>query len=187
MAADGDLRLLTEHGLFELQRDVFSQVRTALGPSAPAAARAEEIAEAEEVAENLAEVLDRGIEPRRSSNPAYTGVTEAVVGGTFIGIRQNGISFAALFELLFRVGIVGIAVGMELQRQFAVGAFDFLFAGSTGDSEDLVVIAFYVASWNGIVPFAENANLNVWGCVPLEPLPVAAADPSTCSLVATHR
>lgn len=187
MAADRYLRLLAEHRLLELQRDVFSQVRTALGPSAPPPARAKQVAETEKVAKNLAEVLDRGIEPRRSSNPAYTGMPKAVIGAAFVGIRQNRIGFAALLELFFCVGIVGIAVGVELQRQFAVGAFDFLLAGSTGDPEDLVVIAFYVASWNGIVLFAKNANLNVWGCVPLEPLPAAAADPSTCSLVATHR
>ena len=187
MAADGDLRLLTEHRLFELQRDVFSQVRTALGPCAPAAARAEEIAEAEEVAENLAEVLDRGIEPRRSSNPAYTGMPKAVIGAAFVGIRQNGISFAALFELLFRVGIVGIAIRVELQRQLAVGTFNLLLAGPANNSEDLVVIAFYVASWNGIVLFAKNANLNVWGSVPREPLPAAAADPSACNRVAIHQ
>ena len=155
------MRLLAEHGLLELQRDVFSQVRTALGPSAPPPTRTEEIAEAEKVAENLTEVgEDRGIDARRSSNSAYTGVPKTVIGGAFIGIRQNGISFAALFEFFFRVGIVGIAVGVELQRQFAVGAFDFLFAGSTGNPEDLVVIAFYVAGQNRIFAFVENINFN---------------------------
>lgn len=53
-------------------------------------------------------------------------MAKTVVGGTFFGIRQNGVGFAAFFELFFRVRVIGIAVGMELQRQFAIGAFDFL-------------------------------------------------------------
>jgi hypothetical protein len=112
---------------------------------------------------------------------------EAVVSAAFVGIRQNGVSFAALLELLFRVGIVGIAVRVELQRQFAVGALDFLLVGAPGNPEDLVVIAFYVAGQNRIVAFVENIIFSSWNCGPLGPLPVAAADPSTCSRVATHR
>jgi hypothetical protein len=76
---------------------------------------------------------------------------------------------------------------VELQRQLPVGAFDLLLAGPAGHSEDLVVIAFYVAGQNRIFAFVDNMNFNVWGCVPLEPLPVVATDPSTCSRVATHR
>ena len=82
-------------------------------------------------------------------------MAEAIVGAAFVGIRQNAVSFAALLELLFRVGIVGVAVRMELQRQFAVGALDFLLARPTGNPEDLVVIAFYVAGQNRVFAFVE--------------------------------
>jgi hypothetical protein len=44
---------------------------------------------------------------------------------------------------------------MELQRQFAVGALDFLLARPTGNPEDLVVIAFYVAGQNRVFAFVE--------------------------------
>jgi hypothetical protein len=79
-------------------------------------------------------------------------VTEAVISGPLVGIRKNRISFAALFEPFFGVGIIGIAIRVKLQRQLAIGALDLLLAGSTGNPEDLVVIAFYVASQNRISP-----------------------------------
>jgi hypothetical protein len=187
MAADGDLGLFAEHRLLEFQGYVLTQVRTPLGAGAPARASAEKIAETEEVAKNLAEILEgAGIDARRS-NSAYTSMAEAVVGAAFIAVRKNGISFAALFELLFRIGIVGVAIRVKLQRQLAVGALDLLLAGGAGNPEDFVVIAFYVASQNRVFAFVENAKLNVWGYAPLVPLPGATAALSTCSRVATHR
>ncbi len=159
---DGNLRLLAEHGFLELQSDVLAQVGAALRPRAPARTSAEEIAEAKEVAENLTEVVkDAGIDARRPSNSAYAGVSEAVVGGSLVGIRQNRVGFAALFELVFRVRIVGIAIRVKLQRQLAVGTLDFLLAGSAGNPEDLVVIAFYVASQNKVFAFLRNVYVNV--------------------------
>jgi hypothetical protein len=153
VAADGDLGLLAEYCLLELQRDVLAQIRTTLGTGASAPTAAKEIAKTEEVAKNLAEILDRGIESCRPSYSAYSGVPEAVVGGAFVGICQNGVGFAALFELFFRVGIIGIAIGVELKCQLAIGALDFLLAGPPGNPEDLVVIAFYVAGQNRVFAF----------------------------------
>ena len=154
MAADGNLGVLAEDRLLELQRDVLPQVRTTLGPSAPTRTSAKKITETEEVSENLAEVVkDRGIDARRCSNSAYTRMTETVISRSFVRIRQNGVRFAALFELLFRVGIVGIAIRMKLQRQLAIGTLDFLLTGPAGNSEDLVVIAFDVASQKRVFAF----------------------------------
>jgi hypothetical protein len=77
-------------------------------------------------------------------------VTEAVVDVTFFCIRQHGVSFTALFEFFFRVGVIGIAVGMELQRQFAVGALEFLVGCRAGYAQNLIVVAFSVAGQNGL-------------------------------------
>jgi hypothetical protein len=153
VAANGDLSLFAEDRLLEFQSDVFPQIRTTLRPRASATTPTEEITEAEEIAENLAEVVkDGGIDPRRSSHSSYTGVAEAVVGGPLIAIGQDGIGFAALFEPFLCVRVIGIAIRMKLKRQLAVGALDLLVAGSAGNPEDLVVIAFYVASQNRISP-----------------------------------
>ena len=60
------------------------------------------------------------------------------------------VGLAALFEFVFRVGIVGIAVGMKLQRQLAIGALDLLIGGGAGYAQHLVVVAFSVAGQNGL-------------------------------------
>ena len=108
---------------------------------------AKNLAEAEEVAEDIAEI--GGVEARARAS-AQTGMTEAVVDAALFDIRQNGVGFAALFEFFFRVGIVGIAVGMELQRQLAIGALDLLLGGGAGYAQHLVVVAFSVAGQNGL-------------------------------------
>jgi hypothetical protein len=73
----------------------------------------------------------------------------AVVRSTLFAIRQNGVGFAAFFELLFRVGVIGVAVWMELQCQFAIGALYFLVAGSAYYPQYLVIVAFSVTRQNG--------------------------------------
>ena len=59
-------------------------------------------------------------------------MTKAVVRCTLFAVSENRVGFAAFFELFFRVGIVGVAVGMVLQRQLAVGAFDLLIGRAPG-------------------------------------------------------
>ena len=84
---------------------------------------------------------------------------EAVVCRPLIGIRQDGVGFAALLEFLFRIGIIRIAVRMELQRHLAVGAFDLLVASFAGNPEHFVVVAFYVAGQNGSKSFRISCGL----------------------------
>jgi len=72
------------------------------------------LSQSEEVAENIAQV--GGVEACTSVS-TQPGVTEAVVDAALIDIREHRVGFAALFEFSSR-RVVGIAVGMELQRQF---------------------------------------------------------------------
>lgn len=48
---------------------------------------------------------------------------------------------AQVLELLLRPGVVGVPVGMELQRQFAIGLLDVLDGGTAGHPQDLVEIS----------------------------------------------
>ena len=57
VAADGDLGLLAEYCLLELQGDVLAQIGTTLGTGASAPTAAKKIAKTEKVAKNLAEIL----------------------------------------------------------------------------------------------------------------------------------
>ena len=54
------------------------------------------------------------------------GVTKAIVGRAFVVIHQDIVGFAEFFEFLFRVRIVRIFVRMKFDREFAIGALDFL-------------------------------------------------------------
>ena len=91
------------------------------------AATAEHVAEAEELAEDVAEILEDG---RVESRTLRGGATEpsvsiAVVDRTFVRVRENGIGFAYFLELFFRIWIVGVTVGMTLERKLAVSGLQF--------------------------------------------------------------
>jgi len=66
MAAHGDTRLCTEGRFFELDRQILAEIGTSLAPAAPATAASEHVSEAEELAKNVAEILENaGIETAR--------------------------------------------------------------------------------------------------------------------------
>ncbi len=166
MPAHRDLGLGTEDGVFEFHVDIFAQVSAALRAAAAACASAKNLSQSEEVAEDIAEV--GGVEACTSVS-AQPGVTEAVVDAALVDIREHRVGFAALFEFFFRVGVVGIAVGMELQRQFAVGALELLVGRGAGYSQHLIVVAFSVAGQNGLSPnpfrsfISDHTWLQCWG------------------------
>ena len=64
MTAHRNLGFGAEDGFFELQVDVFAEIGAALGAAAFPRPPAKNFSQAEEVAENIAEILE-GIEARR--------------------------------------------------------------------------------------------------------------------------
>ena len=70
------------------------------------------------------------------------GMTEAVVGGPLLGVLQRVVGLVDFLELALGFVVAGIAVGMELHRELAVGPFDRRLVGSLGDPEHFVEIAF---------------------------------------------
>ena len=111
-----------------------------------AAALSEHVAKAEEVAEDVLEIVeDGGIEAAETltGGGAYAGVAEAIVARALLGVGEHGVGLAAFLEALFGLGIIGIAVGMILQRELAVRALDFLIAGRARDAQNLVVVTFH--------------------------------------------
>jgi hypothetical protein len=54
-------------------------------------------------------------------------MSETVVSGAFLRIGQNRIGFCRFLEFFFRRVVVQIFVGMVLNRQFAIRAFNFCF------------------------------------------------------------
>jgi hypothetical protein len=80
-------------------------------------------------------------------------VSEAVVRGSLVRVRQDRVGLAAFLEFFFSVGVIWIAIRMKLQRQFAIGALDLLIVGFAGNPKHFVVVAFYVAGQNGFESF----------------------------------
>jgi hypothetical protein len=148
VAADGYARLGAEERFLELQCQIFAKIGTALHPAATtstAATTAEHVTEAKELSEDVAEVLkDRGIEAGRLPRAPEPCMAIAVVYGALVCVGEHGIGFADFLEFFFRVGIVGIAVRMELQGQFAVGALEFDLGDRAGHAQHFIVIAFCV-------------------------------------------
>ena len=72
-------------------------------------------------------------------------MTEAVVARALLAVGKNGVGLAAFLEALFRLRIAGVAIGVVLQRQLAIGALELLVAGRAGDAQNLVIVAFSVA------------------------------------------
>ena len=147
--------------MLELEGQVFAEVGAALHAAATASAgsaAAEHVAEAEEFAKDVAEVLeDGGIEScGLASAAAKSSVAEAVVGGALVGIGEHGVGLADFLKFFFRVGIIGIAVGMILQRQLAVDALELDFRNGAAHAQNFVVVAFCVRGQNK--PFSSNCG-----------------------------
>ena len=141
----GDLLFRAERCFFEFYGDIFPQIGAALRTRARArTVSAKQIAKAEKFAKDVAEILkDGSIEPAASHARTHAGMAVAVVHLALFGVRQNGVSLAALLELFFRVRIIRIAVRMVLQCKLAISALDLLISRPTLHTQNFVVISFY--------------------------------------------
>jgi hypothetical protein len=146
MAANRHPRLGSEIRLLELQRQIFAQIGAALHAAAASSASAsKDVPKAEELSENVAEILkDSRIDPRLPAPAAQSGVTIAVIHGPLVRVGQHRVSLADFLESFFRIRIIRIPVRMELQRQLAIRALQLHFADCARDAQHFVVIAFCV-------------------------------------------
>jgi hypothetical protein len=147
VAPNGHAGFGAEEGLLEFEVEIFTKIGAALNAAAATAPAAEHVSESEELAEDVAKILEDGrIEAALGRTSIQPGMPVAVVDGPLFRIGKHGIGFTDLFEFLFRVRIVGIAVGMILQRQFAIGALEFRIGDRAGYAQHFVVVAFCVRS-----------------------------------------
>lgn len=142
----------TEGRFVELKGEVFTEVGSALRTSA-ASAPTKNVG-AEEAAEQIAQVeiledgrIDSSTKPAACT--AYSSVPELVIALAFVLIHEDGIGFAAFLELLFGIRVIGIAVRMVLQREFAVRALDLAIARRAGDAEYFVIVTFGISGQSG--------------------------------------
>jgi hypothetical protein len=149
MTAHRNLSFSAEDRFLKFERHIFTQIGAALCPPAPATSLPKNVAHAEQVAENLAEILEaHTCSVEAAASAANPGMAEAIIERALLAIAEHGIGFAGLFELFFSIGVVRIAIRVKLQGKLPVGALDLLFVRPAFDSQDFVVVAFYVAGQN---------------------------------------
>jgi hypothetical protein len=71
-----------------------------------------------------------------------TRVSELIVASPLFAIRENLISFGALFELFDGLGVARIAIRMIFDRQLAIGRGNVAVGSVALQAKDFVVIAF---------------------------------------------
>jgi hypothetical protein len=112
---------------------------------APPPAASEGIAKAEELPENIAEVLKHcGIEAPTAACIANSSVAIAVIKRPLLGVGQDRVSLSDFLETFFRIRIVRIPVRMVLHRKFTISALQLLIAYRAAHCQHFVVIAFCV-------------------------------------------
>jgi len=133
-------------GALKAQLEVVAQVAPSprAGARAPAGA-AEQLFDAEEVAENVGEIGEDGLVKPGEGLAAHAGVSVAVVGGALLRVDEHAVGFGQFLEALLRLFLaVGIAIRVPLQGGAAVGLFEFLVGGVAGHAQDFVVVPLLV-------------------------------------------
>ena len=69
-------------------------------------------------------------------------MAEAVVGGALLRIAQDAIGLGGFLEFFLGVVIAGIAVGMMLQGELAVGRLEHRLVAVPGYTEDFIIVSF---------------------------------------------
>lgn len=67
-------------------------------------------------------------------------MAEPVVGGALLLVLQDFVSFAAILEFRFGLGIARIAVGVILHGHLAIGLLDLLRRGTLRQAEKFVIV-----------------------------------------------
>jgi len=67
-------------------------------------------------------------------------VAVAVIGRPALGVGEDLVGLGGLLDLLLRVGVVTVDVGVQLARELAEGALDLHVGRLAGDVQELVVV-----------------------------------------------
>src|SRR5258706_111307 len=166
LAADHQIHGRTEDGVAKIDCQLSFEIGAALRPLLETAASAEEVGEdvgeptpaarrapaaartrattAElreiESAERVAAALKRVGAALASEVERF--LPQAVVLLALFFVGENGVGLGDLLELVLRVLVALVLVGMELLRQGAVGLLDLIRAGGLLHAEDVVVVLF---------------------------------------------
>jgi len=138
---DANLGFGAERCLLKRNFEVVAQVGAAIDAGASAAT-------ATAAAEDLVEDAAEGVAKTAATATAHAslginpGVAVLIVGGALVAIGEDLVGLFGFLEVLFRFGIVRIAVRVVFHGQLAVGLLDLVVAGVTIDAEDFVKVFF---------------------------------------------
>src|SRR5581483_10121894 len=135
-----DLELLADApgSLDQVQVDIDPDVAAGACPPAPASA-----APTEEAVEDVAEHLgDAGVAEVGHRHAVQAGVAVTVVDLSFLVVAEDLVSLGDLLELLGRLAVARVAVGVMLEGELAIRLVDLVGGRLASESQDLVVIAF---------------------------------------------
>ncbi len=175
LARDADFGGDARRRFFKAERHVVAQIGAALLTCAAAttrAASAKEVLEAEEVPEDVVEVLENGaVKPGLPARASQTGVTVGVVDLAFLRVAQDRVGFGAFAEADFRLFFIfGIAVGMPLQGGFAVGRLDLFHRSGFADAQDFVKITLLLSTHaraGSSFPLVRTGRALAWLRIPI--------------------
>ena len=158
MATHRNFCFSAEDSLFEFESEVLTQIGAALGPAATArTTAAKKIAKAEKVAKDVLKIVEHaGIKTSAAAGVSYSGMAKTIVEGALIRIGEHRVSFSNFLEPFLGFRLVGISIGVILQRQLAIGALDLLIAGRTNHAQHFVIVAFAVTGQNGLILLSWN-------------------------------
>ena len=129
---NAQLRLHSESRILERDPKVVAKIR-ACAPAATAGATAEDVAEAEDIAQDVREIgEDRRVEAAAGRRCL---VPEAVVALPLVGIREHRVRLRRLLELLLGSAVARVAIGVVADGQLAVGRFDLLQSRRTFEAQ----------------------------------------------------
>src|SRR3974390_2345891 len=161
LTGDANFRRDAVGCFFEAHCHVITEVRAPLHtiPSATTTGGTEKVLEAEEIPENIVEVLEDGaVKVRRRTGTRQTGVTVGVIYLALLPIAQNAIRFRAFTEAnLGLLLALRIAVGVPLQGRLSIGTFDFLDRSRFRDAKYFVIVSLRLSRHDlGDGPFSNG-------------------------------
>ena len=108
----------------QVEGDIATEIGTATDATAAATATEEVLKDsaAEDIAEGFEDVADIA----ETTLSIVSGMPEAIVTGTFLLIAEDFVGLGSFFELVNRLRIPLIGVGVILERQFAIRPRDFI-------------------------------------------------------------
>ncbi len=150
------------NGVFERHLQVVPQILATLRPVASSARAtpsraAKQVPKPEQIAQNIAEIGERGWIEALRSHALQPLMAIAVIGGAFLRIAQDAVRLGGFLESLFGILIVRIAVRVILERQFPVSALQARVITVAADTQDFVVVAL------GCVHFFVTATFTMAG------------------------